>query len=1117
MTEDFPPSSPPSAAFNDPLDFSRKNYTRPLVISPNLSAALEYDEQTRNNAHIPGPSGRRMSEADIPLAGLPPPPRPKSRTNSVRRIKSPPTSPASAPIAMADKQSPPPVPTSPTPSSIMQPSSSPPVSFSNPFINPPPRLAHLVTESSPPPPFTFPADRRSLADHSPRSSIESRICDSPRSDTRPSHSPVQATAASSPESAEATKPTFQRHLRYLSSLSKVDKLLVIGKTLAGGKSEAKQQKIVGAGRRGSDASFLEEEVPDKLGRDVAPVTARHRRKLVRGRSSSSGGSASTPSSPIVCSPDVFPQTTGSFSSSTSDVPPPAEKDPARRSAGILPVAEQPSVSMVLATRPILISHARHPSAASTLRSTASSESSHDPPSTPNDTRISISSTIYQDSHYSIPFDPPFSPPLPTGRSTDIIMDSPPSDRESFIDLASPRSPEFNVNQHTDRFSRDYRTDLANLADLSSKRPPPILNTSGTKPPLPTSPKPNFDSPRSRSMQPPHQRRHGAPDSPEQREHGRPSTRPSTTNLLNPKERADRVRQNRKLAQVFGQTPGAMEARAAAVAASHEAHADASVPTGLRCAPVAGLSTKQHRQLHPRGAVSMSVNTGGPSDAISRAVWPPPEGTKRLTLGVRRHSSPLTPDAVSFLEDTDDADEEDDPRRTSAVIEIGPAPEATHDGGEAGRPLLHRRSSSALTSPTSFIDWSEEDTPADGVSSIISLQTPTADRRPALPATLSSSASIYSLTPEELDEEERRRKREKLARLHRFLGSRVPTDLVLQQLSINTALDLPPAASETVSAVERPKQQQQMDAEARRVWVRRRRSSSAAEFGGRWSDDIDRLKEDLNDKEKAQNVKRALKMEKMFGVAPPQTLYHTRAVPVSPGFALPPVPSPSTKQPRSSYTSSSPLASPRNANQSPYTRNKIKKKGNRPGTADSAEPLMGERDTQDGLSRLGFSEVYEHYRHSLNSLNDIIDRDDKASLERLHDLIHSDGHEPRLQTFARHEDDQQQPESPRTPKAERRRSLPSRTSMTSLSSEFSIAATITSPDPEEMSFQARRRRAAKLTQFFGVDYRELMAEILESLERGLEEERGLGTLDPHEVQELLSKLRRLKSRRSAFLG
>lgn len=102
----------------------------------------------------------------------------------------------------------------------------------------------------------------------------------------------------------------------------------------------------------------------------------------------------------------------------------------------------------------------------------------------------------------------------------------------------------------------------------------------------------------------------------------------------------------------------------------------------------------------------------------------------------------------------------------------------------------------------------------------------------------------------------------------------------------------------------------------------------------------------------------------------------------------------------------------------------------------------------------------------------------------------------MQPFARQEDSP--PPSPPTPKAERRRSLPPRTSMTSLFSEYSIS-TITSPPVEENSFQARRRRAAKLTQFFGVDHRDIMGEVFDSLEKGLEDESGRGNLRPDEVQ------------------
>ncbi|KAG1757094.1 hypothetical protein EDB19DRAFT_1623063 [Suillus lakei] len=72
-------------------------------------------------------------------------------------------------------------------------------------------------------------------------------------------------------------------------------------------------------------------------------------------------------------------------------------------------------------------------------------------------------------------------------------------------------------------------------------------------------------------------------------------------------------------------------------------------------------------------------------------------------------------------------------------------------------------------------------------------------------------------------------------------------------------------------------------------------------------------------------------------------------------------------------------------------------------------------------------------------------------------------------------------------------------------------------PKESSdFQLRRRRAAKLTHFFGVDYRELIHDILESIEKGVEEERKRGTLRPEEVESLLHKLHDLRTRQDGFL-
>lgn len=101
------------------------------------------------------------------------------------------------------------------------------------------------------------------------------------------------------------------------------------------------------------------------------------------------------------------------------------------------------------------------------------------------------------------------------------------------------------------------------------------------------------------------------------------------------------------------------------------------------------------------------------------------------------------------------------------------------------------------------------------------------------------------------EETRRRRREQLAKLHRFLGSRVPTSLVL---GLSDADDVLPVLDHTASNL-------------RPIYPGRRRSSSAAEFKSNWFDPNDRVKEELDEREKAINVRRAVKMEKVSCVAP----------------------------------------------------------------------------------------------------------------------------------------------------------------------------------------------------------------------------------------------------------
>jgi len=86
-------------------------------------------------------------------------------------------------------------------------------------------------------------------------------------------------------------------------------------------------------------------------------------------------------------------------------------------------------------------------------------------------------------------------------------------------------------------------------------------------------------------------------------------------------------------------------------------------------------------------------------------------------------------------------------------------------------------------------------------------------------------------------------------------------------------------------------------------------------------------------------------------------------------------------------------------------------------------------------------------------------------------------------------------------------------MISLDSEFSF--TLPPATPQASSFQQRRKRAAKLTHFFGVDYRELFDDVLESLENDMQLGKSKGVLRAEEAEDLLQKLRKLRYKRHAF--
>ncbi|KAH9920190.1 uncharacterized protein BXZ73DRAFT_91933 [Epithele typhae] len=674
--------------------------------------------------------------------------------------------------------------------------------------------------------------------------------------------------------------------------------------------------------------------------------------------------------------------------------------------------------------------------------------SDDPPPEP---RVSISSTIPASTANSHSFDL-FPPP----RTRPPMNFSP--DRESFIDLASPtyspRGAEFGYVGMPPAAPGDKP--LPPIASRESSHGKSSSSGSGSKSPAP--------APR---------RRRTSPDWSPPHLHADEVDGPTfaSSNALSTQERADRVRTTRKLAQVFGQPPGT------SVSPVTGDEYDVVLPPG--CLPLPrplALNLNPRRKQH-RPAPSVP---GGESDVAPAA---------------RRHSAPLSPDDVAFFgpaRSSLDSRLSADSHPSTAVVHVGERegpPDNVTASSAAGHSWRSVRSAAAPGSPLSFIDLSDEE---GGDMDLDETRRPGRRRAP--------SPSAASLAEMELAEDERRRKREKLAKLHRYLGSRVPPHLVLGPLDEGTPLP-PPAPSFPDDG--------DGTTDVHRAKMRRRRSSSAAEFSRTWSDDIDRLKEDLNEREKAINVRRAVKMEKMFGVAPPQTLYHTRAPTApSPGWRTP--------VPRSPATPPFRFVAPGSSS------NVKSKDSKRPGTGDSSQPLINDADN---FLKPNLSSVYMHYRHSLNSLNDIIDRDDKESLAELHDYITGTDPYPvgseydfQFANISPELFEEFSVSSPTTSKADRRRSLPSRMSVASFSSD--IGAMLL-PTPMEGSFegkqtfQQRRRRAAKLGKFFGVDYKDLMNEILESIEKGVEEERGKGTLKPDEVQDLQQKLSKLKSKRNSL--
>lgn len=423
-------------------------------------------------------------------------------------------------------------------------------------------------------------------------------------------------------------------------------------------------------------------------------------------------------------------------------------------------------------------------------------------------------------------------------------------------------------------------------------------------------------------------------------------RPPTTNNLRPQDRADLVRKSRKLTQLFGETPS---------------------PQSVITLPSLPLP------LHLPAATSDAPlsRTGGRHSPRS-IMWASPRSSMRSADSIE--TTTIHDDNLMVLPPG--------PIDALSISELSLA-------GTAEGNAVDRR-----TAGDFIIDPYDDDKRPIPTFSPHSFPSP-----PQLSSLDSADSMLYRRTPEE----ERRRRREKIAKLHRFLGSRVPTSLVLGFSASHDAL---PALDRTIDNVRTSTSTGRHN---------RRRSSSAAETRSNWFGPDDRMKEELDEREKAINVRRAIKMEKvihsqcrlsflnnnvhssssqMFGVQPPQTLYHTRHSPRPKEDDR----VHSTERPSHSHSEREAVLLPaanRNVIQGSYLSKADGKQQQSRQRASSHSRSQSESmpllDPVGAGSSSGkrTSAVYMHYKYSLNSLSDIIDRVSTQKNKFIHSVFRDD--------------------------------------------------------------------------------------------------------------------------------
>ena len=346
--------------------------------------------------------------------------------------------------------------------------------------------------------------------------------------------------------------------------------------------------------------------------------------------------------------------------------------------------------------------------------------------------------------------------------------------------------------------------------------------------------------------------------------------PATSNTLDPQERADRLKQNRKIVQVLGPTamPATQTPPRAVSASPHRFTRSDSLPTE-------SLNAQNLRENRLQGDEERSTHA-----LASKSSWSALDQTTIfLHANGRRHSSPLSPSlhAPEYYSrrDPDNA----------SLSSLGSIIEPTDDK------QTHTPRSG---SPTSFIDLSDDDgmkTPKRrrSVERVIVSDIESQDDHMGSGASASVHAESSGMGPlqaknhfvdssslsddeghrvdqrwkaEPQGEEwqrERQRKRQQLAKIHRYLGSKVPAELVIGFSSAT--------AEEMIASPvpERPRTTDDAPVDSVKESQKRRRSFSAAQVNPvehRRPEPVRTLTDTLSSSEKRAIIKRAQKIEQV---------------------------------------------------------------------------------------------------------------------------------------------------------------------------------------------------------------------------------------------------------------